>query len=163
MTKGRKARGTAPAKTPKGVYVYPLHPDWRTILLHGPRPLVECSSFWSVYEVSDYLGCGSYGSRVVPEVEFSAADVLEWYRTQWQVELVFKRFKSLAVLGHLPKHDEHSARAWLYGKLFVALLVEKLIGHARAISPWGYELGSVTASQRLARLPVHAEPSQAGH
>ena len=24
---------------------------------------------WSVYEVSDYLGCGSYGSRVVPEVE----------------------------------------------------------------------------------------------
>ena len=36
MTKGRKARGTAPAKTPKGVYVYPLHPDWRTILLHGP-------------------------------------------------------------------------------------------------------------------------------
>ena len=26
-------------------------------------------SFWSIYEVSDYLGCGSYGSRVVPEVE----------------------------------------------------------------------------------------------
>ena len=26
-------------------------------------------SEWSVYEVSDYLGCGSYGSRVVPEVE----------------------------------------------------------------------------------------------
>ena len=24
---------------------------------------------WSIYEVSDYLGCGSYGSRVVPEVE----------------------------------------------------------------------------------------------
>ena len=23
----------------------------------------------SIYEVSDYLGCGSYGSRVVPEVE----------------------------------------------------------------------------------------------
>ena len=24
---------------------------------------------WSIYEVSDYLGCGSYGSRVVPEGE----------------------------------------------------------------------------------------------
>ena len=24
---------------------------------------------WSIYEVSDYLGCGSYGSRVIPEVE----------------------------------------------------------------------------------------------
>ena len=32
-------------------------------------------------------------------------------------------FKSLAQLGHLPKHDEVSAQAWLYGKLLVALLV----------------------------------------
>ena len=31
-----------------------------------------------------------------PEAEFSAADALQWYRTRWQVELVFKRFKSLA-------------------------------------------------------------------
>ena len=61
-----------------------------------------------------------------PEPPFSAADVLEWYRLRWQVELVFKRFKSLAQLGHLPKYDDDSAKAWLYGKLFVALLVEKL-------------------------------------
>ena len=75
-----------------------------------------------------------------PEPPFSAADVLEWYRLRWQVELVFKRFKSLAQLGHLPKYDDDSAKAWLYGKLFVALLVEKLIHHARAISPWGYDV-----------------------
>ena len=62
-----------------------------------------------------------------PEPPFSAADVLEWYRLRWQVELVFKRFKSLAQLGHVPKYDDDSAKAWLYGKLFVALLVEKLI------------------------------------
>ena len=40
-----------------------------------------------------------------------------------------------AQLGHLPKRDDDSAKAWLYGKLFVALLVEKLIAHARTISP----------------------------
>ena len=34
-----------------------------------------------------------------PEPPFSAADVLEWYRLRWQVELVFKRFKSLASWG----------------------------------------------------------------
>ena len=98
-----------------------------------------------------------------PATCFSAADVLEWYRTRWLVEFAFKRFKSLAELGHLPKHDEQSARAWLYGKLFVALLVEKLIGHARAISPWGYHLGPETVSQRLAQLPVHAELGQTVH
>ena len=70
-----------------------------------------------------------------PAASFSAAEILEWYRIRWQVELVFKRFKSLAQLGHLPKYDDDSAKAWLYGKLLVALLVEKLIRHASANSP----------------------------
>ena len=74
------------------------------------------------------------------EEAFSAREVLEWYRLRWQIELVFKRLKSLAQLGHLPKRDNESARAWLYGKLLVALLVDKLVRHARAVSPWGYNL-----------------------
>ena len=85
-----------------------------------------------------------------PESEFLAADVLEWYRIRWQVELVFKRFKSFAQLGHLPKYDEESAKAWRYGKLLVALLVEKLISYATAISPWGYNLEKSAAPERLA-------------
>ena len=85
-----------------------------------------------------------------PEAAFSAAQVLEWYRTRWQVELVFKRFKSLAQLGHLPKYDDESAKAWLYGKLLVALLVEKLIRHANTVSPWGYSLEALPPAQRLA-------------
>jgi hypothetical protein len=47
---------------------------------------------------------------------------------------------SIAQLGHLPKNGPQSARAWLYGKLFVALLVEKLLAHANSVSPWGYPL-----------------------
>ena len=82
-----------------------------------------------------------------PRAGFDDADIMEWYRLRWQVELVFKRFKSLARLGHLPKHDDESARAWLYGKLLTALLTEKLIAHARAISPWGYELAPPAAVQ----------------
>lgn len=77
-----------------------------------------------------------------PPETFPAATVLEWYRTRWQVELVFKRFKSLAQLGHLPKHTDESAQAWLYGKLLVALLVEKLLAHARSISPWGCRMAA---------------------
>jgi hypothetical protein len=69
---------------------------------------------------------------------------------RWQVELVFKRFKQIAQLGHLPKNDPQSARAWLYGKMLVALLVEKLIAHARSISPWGYPLHGLPPSKPLA-------------
>jgi hypothetical protein len=72
-----------------------------------------------------------------PEDEFSTQAVLEHYRFRWQIELIFKRFKQIAQLGHLPKYDSESAKAWLYGKLFVALLTEKLIHRARSFSPWG--------------------------
>jgi len=70
----------------------------------------------------------------------STAQILEWYRIRWQIELAFKRLKSLVQLGHLPKYDDASSRAWLYGKLFVALLGQRLMRVGRDISPWGYEI-----------------------
>ncbi len=85
-----------------------------------------------------------------PEDSFSDFEVLDWYRARWQVELVFKRFKSIAQLGHLPKHSDDSSKAWLYGKLFVALLTNKLIEYASTISPWGYVLEEQSATERLA-------------
>ena len=84
------------------------------------------------------------------EDSFSDIDVLEWYRIRWQVELVFKRFKSIAQLGHLPKHSDDSSKAWLYGKLFVALLTNNLIDYASSISPWGYKLEEHETSECLA-------------
>lgn len=77
----------------------------------------------------------------LPSEYYSSLMVLEWYRLRWQIELIFKRLKSLAGLGHLPKYDDASSRAWLYGKLFAGLLTEKLISHANNFSPWGYGMG----------------------
>ena len=85
-----------------------------------------------------------------PEDSFSSFQVLDWYRARWQVELIFKKFKSIAQLGHLPKHSDDSSKAWLYGKLFVALLTNKLIEYASSISPWGYILEEHATSERLA-------------
>ncbi len=70
----------------------------------------------------------------------STEDVLNSYRMRWQIELVFKRLKSLAQVGHLPKHDDRSSRAWLYGKLLVTLLTQKMIRIGHNISPSGCPL-----------------------
>lgn len=86
-----------------------------------------------------------------PRPEFSAAEILQCYRVRWQIELVFKRLKSLVQLGHLPKYDESSSRAWLYGKMLVALLTEELVRVGRAISPWGYLLPEAE-SEPMARV-----------
>jgi Transposase DDE domain len=76
----------------------------------------------------------------LPKARATARQVLECYRLRWQIELTFKRLKSIVRLGHVPKHDDQSSRAWLYGKLFVALLSQKLARVGSAISPWGYYL-----------------------
>jgi IS4 transposase len=85
-----------------------------------------------------------------PEPLFSDTEILSWYRSRWQVELVFKRFKSIAQLGHLPKHSDDSSKAWLYGKLFVALLTMKLVEYATTFSPWGYSLEKCHQPEQLA-------------
>jgi hypothetical protein len=71
---------------------------------------------------------------------WSAPNILELYRCRWQIELAFKRLKSLLKLGHLPKKDPASARAWMQLKLLLALVTEKLCEDARFFSPWGYRL-----------------------
>jgi hypothetical protein len=57
----------------------------------------------------------------------SRKTVLELYRCRWQIELAFKRMKSIMGLGHLPKKDPESCRAWWHGKWFTSLLVERMI------------------------------------
>ena len=71
---------------------------------------------------------------------FKGPDVLSLYRGRWQVELAFKRLKSIIGVGHLHKYDTASCVAWLYGKMLVALLVERLYREAESFSPWGYPI-----------------------
>lgn len=76
--------------------------------------------------------------------DFPPATLLEMYRGRWQIELAFKRLKSIMGLGHLKKTDPEAAKAWIHGKLFVAFLIEALISAGENFSPWGYPIeGSI--------------------
>lgn len=83
-----------------------------------------------------------------PSEALSAGAALALYRVRWQIELAFKRMKSIMGLGHLPKWADTSARAWIHGKMLIALLVERLLEEAETVSPWGYRL--VPTTQPLA-------------
>jgi hypothetical protein len=71
---------------------------------------------------------------------FKGNELLALYRPRWQIEVLFKRIKSIIGIGHLPKHNPDSCIAWLHGKMLVALLVERLYQEAEFFSPWGYPL-----------------------
>jgi len=73
-----------------------------------------------------------------------AETVLTVFRARWQIELTFKRLKSLLGLGHLHNKNPESAKAWLYGKLLAACLIEALAVVSDRFFPWGYPLGKKT-------------------
>ena len=73
-------------------------------------------------EAAKYIGIFT----TVNQEELSVEEVFEIYRYRWQIEIAFKRLKSLSGFGHLPKYDEQSCRAWIYGKLLIGLLAEKM-------------------------------------
>jgi len=68
--------------------------------------------------------------------EASAAQILDLYRLRWQVELAFKRLKSLFGYSDLPAKNPESVKAWFYGKLLLAALCETLVNTGR-FSPSG--------------------------
>lgn len=73
--------------------------------------------------------------------ELSPEQVLELYRARWQIELGFKRLKSLFDVGSAPNRDPAAVRSWIYGKLLAVLLIERLGEESRLFSPWGFPLG----------------------
>ena len=52
--------------------------------------------------------------------------MLQAYRVRWQVELAFKRLKSLLELDRLPTKCPALARSWLLAHLILALLIDDL-------------------------------------
>lgn len=60
----------------------------------------------------------------LPEDEFPAGEILAVYRLRWQIELAFKRLKSLLRIDKLRTKTKAGTRCWLYAHLVVALLAD---------------------------------------
>jgi hypothetical protein len=73
----------------------------------------------------------------LPATAFPAADVLALYRFRWQLELAFKRMKSLAGLDELAAKKPELARAWIYARLIAFLIAERSAGQVPDSPPSG--------------------------
>lgn len=63
----------------------------------------------------------------LPRRSFPAAELLALYRLRWQIEIAFKRLKSLVGLDALLAKDAALARTAICAKLIVALLTEDIL------------------------------------
>lgn len=62
----------------------------------------------------------------VPRDRLTKQELAELYRTRWQIELSFKRDKSIAGLDELPNIREDTRYSWLTIKLLLILLAAKV-------------------------------------
>ena len=86
----------------------------------------------------------------LPEAVASDAVVLELYRIRWQIELFFKRCKSLLHLDQLRADDPQLVKSYCLCKLIEVVLIELLAGEGDFFSPWGVPRVRYPASQSLA-------------
>jgi len=72
--------------------------------------------------------------------EISADQILSCYRLRWQVELVFKRLKSLLGLGSIPTKTKEAGETWINGKILLSLLTEKYLGDIDFSPSWNIRI-----------------------
>lgn len=76
----------------------------------------------------------------VPKRRATNRQIMDAYRLRWQIELQFKRFKSLLNFDTLPTRTGPTARSWILARLLAVALIEKFKAPQGAFSPWGYRL-----------------------
>jgi len=74
----------------------------------------------------------------LPRSELSSVSALRLYRFRWQIELLFKRLKSLLHLDALPTRQGPTAKSWMLARFLAAALAQRLLEPSGALSPWGY-------------------------
>jgi hypothetical protein len=71
----------------------------------------------------------------VPSSRMSADMCLALYRLRWQVELAFKRWKSICDFDQLPNFRPDTILSWLYAKLLMAVLLHRIASGVTPLFP----------------------------
>jgi len=72
--------------------------------------------------------------------QMSDEEVCEVYRVRWQIELYFKRLKSIGDLDLVTSRDGPTAKAAILAKLILLVLAGLLCEEESAFSPYGYRI-----------------------
>jgi hypothetical protein len=91
----------------------------RICAMHKPKNIIE-----SPEDDTDFMNNFIVVVSSIFDKHITAKDILDLYRLRWQVELYFKRLKSLIGFGDIPNKTESNIKIWLNAKLVVAILLE---------------------------------------
>jgi hypothetical protein len=125
--------------------------SWDVLVPIPPDSKTKSHKSWSLSKAKAWLSARVVAARTrkgdviwvlttVPKNIATDSQIMDAYRLRWQVELQFKRFKSLLNLDMLPTRDGPTARSWILARLLAAALIQELNAPHGAFPPWGYRL-----------------------
>lgn len=121
------------------------------ITIPVPPPPTKSHKIWNSAKAIAWIPARAIAARtrageviwILTTLESSqlpAIAVMGLYRLRWQIELLFKRLKSLLHLDTLPSREGPTAKSWMLARLIAAALAQRLVQPSGPLSPWGYEL-----------------------
>jgi hypothetical protein len=131
--------------------------DYRIMIPVPPKP-TKSHKVWKLEKAMAWVPARAIAARtrtgeviwIVTTLDISAVPavaVMGLYRLRWQIELLFKRLKSLLHLDTLPSREGPTAKSWMLARLIAAALAQRLVQPSGPLSPWGYELRAIGLSE----------------
>ena len=126
-------RARSPRLLPLRLIILPLPPDKTVIRQKKLRR--TASKHQNKLDPRSLLAAGFLILATSLPDEIPAAEICAAYRLRWQIELAFKRLKSLINIDQIPTHTEAGGLSWLYPHLILALLTDDACQDFLAFSP----------------------------
>jgi hypothetical protein len=117
-------RGKALKRLPIRLVILPVPPEKAAIA----RKKVKRSASKRQHKVDpcSTLAAGFMMLATSLPADIPASEICAVYRLRWQIELAFKRLKSLIRIDEIPTHTEAGGLSWLYPHLILALLTDDI-------------------------------------
>jgi hypothetical protein len=130
------------------------------VLIPIPMDTVRKNQAWDIKNAKAWIPARNVGYRTAKDViwvlttasreQLSDEDLLNLYRLRWQVELLFKRLKSLLHLDTLPSKDGPTSKTRLLIRLAAAAIAQVLVSPSGFFSPGRHQGPRMPAnSQRV--------------
>jgi hypothetical protein len=128
-------RGKKIKRLPIRLMILPLPPEKAEIARKKIRRSANKRQYKTDARSNLAAGFMMLATSLPPDIP--ANEICAVYRLRWQIELAFKRLKSLIRIDRLPTRTEAGSLSWLYPHLILALLTDDICQEILESSPSG--------------------------
>jgi DDE family transposase len=128
-------RGKKIKRLPIRLMILPLPPEKAEIARKKIRRSANKRQYKTDARSDLAAGFMMLATSLPPDIP--ANEICAVYRLRWQIELAFKRLKSLIRIDRLPTRTEAGSLSWLYPHLILALLTDDICQEILESSPSG--------------------------